>query len=458
MKTWQASAVVAAGCVMLAVAGLAFPGREPDGGGGGQVAQSKESPVAPAIERGAGAEEGTAETPVPKPKPISDTVHKGLDWLVKAQHENGGWGGGSHADQQNRDPHGVPVDPATTAFVASALLRAGHTPTTGAHKDAVRRATQYLCSTIEDSPAEDPKITTLTGTQPQSKLGPLVDTSMAAQYLARVLPALSKDDRLHARVDAALDRCLAKLKAAQREDGSWNVGGGWAPVLQSSLACSSLELAQVAGKPVDRAQLDKARDYQKGNFDTATGAVKAGDGAGIALYALSSAQRANAGEARAADDIVMRAKREGRVDADAPVSEESLRAAGVPEPQARKLSSANAAVIAQNKQLQSDEVLAGFGNNGGEEFLSYIFTSESLVITGGDAWKAWDEKMVARLAKIQNRDGSWSGHHCITSPVFCTAAVVQCLTTDRDAALLIQIAKNAAKAEGAGAVRTAQTE
>jgi hypothetical protein len=80
--------------------------------------------------------------------------------------------------------------------------------------------------------------------------------------------------------------------------------------------------------------------------------------------------------------------------------------------------------------------LSGFGNNGGEEFLSYMLTSESLVLQGGDAWPKWKQKMHTRMAKIQIANGSWTGHHCITSPVFCTAAVVQCLTADRDEELL----------------------
>jgi hypothetical protein len=54
--------------------------------------------------------------------------------------------------------------------------------------------------------------------------------------------------------------------------------------------------------------------------------------------------------------------------------------------------------------------------------------------------------MHGRLQKIQNSDGSWSGHHCITSPVFCTAAVVQCLTTDRDATFLVAMAERTHKA------------
>ena len=84
--------------------------------------------------------------------------------------------------------------------------------------------------------------------------------------------------------------------------------------------------------------------------------------------------------------------------------------------------------------LNDDAVLQGFGNNGGEEFLSYMMTSESLAHAGGEDWSAWYEKMNERLSAIQNGDGSWSGHHCITSPVFCTAAVIMTMTADRDGA------------------------
>ncbi len=95
-------------------------------------------------------------------------------------------------------------------------------------------------------------------------------------------------------------------------------------------------------------------------------------------------------------------------------------------------------------RLNDEALLSGFGSNGGEEFLSYLMSCESLVITGGKQFQEFHDKMHERLAKVQNSDGSWAGHHCITSPVFCTAAVVQCLTTDRDAKVLIQIARNAA--------------
>jgi hypothetical protein len=87
---------------------------------------------------------------IPDPQPIPEFVDKGIDWLIAAQHENGGWGAGTHANQQLKDPHKVEVDPATTAFAASALLRAGHTPTDGKFSKNVRRATEYLCGVVEE--------------------------------------------------------------------------------------------------------------------------------------------------------------------------------------------------------------------------------------------------------------------------------------------------------------------
>ena len=89
------------------------------------------------------------------------------------------------------------------------------------------------------------------------------------------------------------------------------------------------------------------------------------------------------------------------------------------------------------KKLLSDErVLSGFGNNGGEEFLSYMMASESLVVTGDNEWDKWYTRMNHLFERVQNQDGSWSGHHCITSPVFCTAAVILTMTADRDADFL----------------------
>jgi hypothetical protein len=400
------------------------------------------------------------------PREPSSTVTKGVAWLIAAQHPDGGWGGGSHAEQNIRDPQVVKTDPATTAFTLLSLLRAGHTPAGGEYKAQVRRGLEYLVSIVEKAPAEGPQITDIRGTQPQSKLGQFVDTPLTAQYLSRAIGILAKEDELYKRTDAALDKCLVKLQASQQKDGGWGQGGGWAPVLQSSLSCSALEIAQANGKVVDASKLELARQYQKGQVTVSAPAMAGGAGAGgaatsgavaasppatvmtktdtaagVELYAFNGAFRGNAVDALEADQVVELAVEQGRLPAGSKVSEENLRRAGRGEESARKLAQAAEQNEAQIARLDDEKLLAGFGNNGGEEYLSYLLTSESLVIAGGDKFHQWNDKMHGRLQKIQNADGSWTGLHCITSPVFCTAAVVQCLTTDRDAKFLIAMAE-----------------
>ncbi len=75
--------------------------------------------------------------------------------------------------------------------------------------------------------------------------------------------------------------------------------------------------------------------------------------------------------------------------------------------------------------------MAGFGSNGGEEFLSYLNIGESLLLKGGDDWAKWDDKISTSLSKVQNADGSWTGHHCITGRTFCTASALLVLMVDR---------------------------
>ncbi|MBT5910296.1 MAG: hypothetical protein HOH25_10880, partial [Opitutae bacterium] len=348
----------------------------------------------------------------------------------------GSWGAGFSSSQQVRDPHAVKGDPATTSFAAMAFLRSGHTPKKGKYKEVVRRATEALVKVVEEAPAEGPRITNLTGTQPQAKMGAFVDTSLTARFLARVLKEFPKKDKLRKRVDKAIDKCITKIQSSQQKDGSWK-GGGWASVLQSSLAGQALEIAQAAGKKVNQECLDRARKNQKDNFDLSSGKVRSDKAAGVELYAFAGAQRANAAETWEANDLVNRAKKEGKLDRDAKPTADNLRRIGVDKEKAEQLGQAVVQNEQQEKRVQNDEaLLTGFGNNGGEEYLSYLMTSESLVITGGKAWKQWDEKMHRRLRKIQSSNGSWTGHHCITSPVFCTAAVVQCLNTYRDVDML----------------------
>jgi hypothetical protein len=46
--------------------------------------------------------------------------------------------------------------------------------------------------------------------------------------------------------------------------------------------------------------------------------------------------------------------------------------------------------------------------------------------------------MSKKIISIQKNDGSWEGHHCITSPVFCTAVALLILSIHNDLDLSFQ--------------------
>ena len=91
----------------------------------------------------------------------------------------------------------------------------------------------------------------------------------------------------------------------------------------------------------------------------------------------------------------------------------------------------DAAQKALTARLDDARFVSGFGSNGGEEFLSYMLVAESLVVKGGAEWEKWNASMQNNLARVQNKDGSWTGHHCITGRTFCTAAALLGLMAER---------------------------
>jgi hypothetical protein len=363
--------------------------------------------------------------------PVAASIRHALDWLAAAQASNGGWGAGSYYQQEVLDPHAVETDPATTALVGMSLLRCGHRLDQGEYAPSLRRATDYLLHAVEGSSGAEPNITSLIHTQPQIKLGQNIDVILTAQYFSNLMRYLGKGHPLYQRIERALDKCIGKIQRDQDQDGSWKKGG-WAPVLQSALANNALESAQDMGIKVDSMVLKKSRDYQKSNFDPQTDAAVTGKSAGVLLYAISGSSRASAKESRIAKEKFNEAVQDGKLKKEDQMNEENLVKAGMTPSEAKNDITAYHIHEAATIKAQSQDVMNGFGSNGGEEFISYLMTGESLVMNGGQQWIKWYELMTARLIQIQNQEGCWSGHHCITSPVFCTATCLLVLSIDND--------------------------
>jgi hypothetical protein len=179
-------------------------------------------------------------------------------------------------------------------------------------------------------------------------------------------------------------------------------GQGWAPALAHACATKGLNRARQAGLQVRDDVLAKA----EGNAASAVtgGMAFGGEGAaGVALYAGAKniailQDSVNSNRARIAEVRQAAGKDLARF-------EEAEAAHG-------------AAQQAMVNRLDDQQFVAGFGSNGGEEFLSYMNISESLVVKGGAEWQKWDAKMTENLNRVQNQDGSWTGHHCITGRTF----------------------------------------
>jgi hypothetical protein len=312
-------------------------------------------------------------------QPVDSAIKKGAQWIASVQGHDGGWGqdgGETSYVRQNERLETNGNDVANTAVAALALRRAGNQ-----YQPNVERALAYILREVENSPAGGLRITDHNGTQIQRKLGPYIDTFLTSMLLSEVDGQMPKAAE-NARVRKALEKCVAKIQANQQHDGSWNVGGGWAPILGTSIASRSLYEAQKKGVQVDAAAMMLANNYTKQATPAGTAAS-----AGVALY--QSAQ---------ALEQLSRTPKD--------------RAANAPE------------IAAITSQLKNAKFVNGYGSIGGEEFFSYLNVSDGLRRTGGEQWNQWHTDITARILKLQNQDGTWAGSHCITGRVAVTSAAI----------------------------------
>jgi hypothetical protein len=374
--------------------------------------------------------------------PVSIAVDKGVKWLVSVQGKDGGWGqdGGetSYVRQGERlESNGNDV--ANTAVVALALLSTGTTPVQGPNHQALQRAVSFILDHVDRSPTDGLAVTNLTGTQIQRKLGPYIDTFLTSKLLAE-LDGNMGDPQANARVRRCLEKCVAKIEKNQLKDGSWNIAGGWAPILGTSMASQSLYLAQGKGLAVQQMAMSRVDVYTKLSAAAppppaampASSAGRVAAGAGVGVGAGSGVDLASA--------RVMAVPKSADAEVSAVSAGVSLykRAQELEQlTRTKKDRKENARQIADIKmQLSDPRFITGFGSIGGEEFFSYLNISDSLHRAGGPEWVRWNTDMKAKILKMQNEDGTWAGHHCITGRVAVTGAAILMLVADRENVVL----------------------
>ena len=403
---WGVIGAIGVGAVLLADA------RAEDGAA--PAKSSSVAPKAPAVVRGWDS------------VPLPPAVHKGLKWLIVSQHPNGGWSehGGRPTKASRSQPRGgkgytphIP-DVGNTSIAALALFEAGNTPCSGTFQAPLRRAVEYILAEVETSKKHGLAITDRTGTQLQNKIGRYADTFLAARVLVRA-DGQMRTKRENARVRQAVKKVLHKIEGGQSADGSWNSEGGWAPIHSTAYASQALWEAKAAGFDVDGWVLDKVERYTERTMRTSLRPppkpkkpVKRAGGPVVTPSPGPMVGRDAAGAA----GVVLYSISQG--------IEQLTRT-----PKARKR------YIRQIKDIEArvntEKVLKGLGSMGGEEFISYTNINLAMARLGGEKAARWNERMKERLSGLQNKDGSWSGHHCITGRTAVTGLAITTLLAER---------------------------
>lgn len=362
---------------------------------------------------GRGATGGPTEGPTPREEPptaggtdLPEDAARGIQWLLAHQLPSGAWGQGDSARA------GEAGNVADTCMATIALIRGGSTPSSGPNRENVARAVNFVLGSIEESDEDSMYVTEIRNTRVQSKIGQYVDTFASLNLMNEVrghMPNAVQETRL----EHAIARVIHKLETNQTSDGTW-AQSGWAPTLGQSLATRGLNRAARGGSAVSARVLERADRNARRRVDTRSRRFRRG-GRGSAGVDLYDAAEAASTMRETADALAHKGGGRGKQASPAAAARQRARAA----------SEALAA------RVQDPSFVSGFGSNGGEEFLSYMLISETLRASGGEPWENWRTRVAELLGGVQNGDGSWTGHHCITGRTFCTAMAVLVLLADR---------------------------
>jgi hypothetical protein len=298
-------------------------------------------------------------------------IRKGTAWLIKSLNADGGAG----------LDIGTSSDVACSGVVGLALLSQGETPLEGEHRRHQQRLAGFLLERVENMSGSGSL--QHSRSQIEGDLGPCATHFFATLCLSQMMGESINVDR-YAR---ALGRLENHISSTQQRDGSWG-GQAWAPLLATACGWVALRAANFAGITVTGSSR-RAGDYLIRNMPQ-IGRSWGSESWYHRLYGTAAGLRVLYAQGRD--------------------HEEKARIA---------LQDILALVESGNR---------AFGGAGGEEYLTFHFMTEMLMQKGGEQWARWYPAVRDKLIDVQNRDGSWTGHHCITSRTFSTACALMTLS------------------------------
>ena len=291
-------------------------------------------------------------------------IERGTHWLLQTMHRDGGCG--TDIDQ--------PSDIGCTAMVGLVLLSQGNTPTQGPHSREVKQILTYILKAVSAMPSDD--ITPELNTQLQNKIGRHAHSFFAALFLSQAVGEDWDSDQ----VRRGLHKLAICISRAQQADGAWG-NQSWAPMLGTVMGWVSLRGSASAGFRVEASASKTAVAIVRQMSQQLPSGSWMHD-----LYKNATGIRVLYAMGKQDDDIARRAFQ---------------------------------AVL----DLVGKDNTA-FAQAGGEEYLAFHLITECMLQAGGEDWRRWYPLVRDRVINVQNRDGSWTGHHCITSRTFCTAAAL----------------------------------
>ncbi len=298
-------------------------------------------------------------------------IKKGTAWLIKTINPDGGAG----------LDIGTLSDVACTSVVGMSLLSQGNTPLAGEHRLHQRKLTEFLLRRVENMSSGGSLQNQRS--QIEGDLGPFATHFFSTICLSQTIGEAPNVKRCR----QALQRLERYISSSQKGDGSWG-SDAWAPMLATAVGWISLRASNSAGIKVSGSS-KKAGEYLVRNMPSI--GRKWGSGNWYhRLYGTASALR-----------VLYAMGREK-------------------EKKAQKALEDILALVETNNRA--------FGGAGGEEYLTFHFMTEMLMQKGGDDWVRWYPTVRDKLINVQNKDGSWTGHHCITSRTFSTACALMVLS------------------------------
>ena len=264
---------------------------------------------------------------------------------------------------------GAPSDLSCTAIVGLALQSDGSSPIGGPQHHLVRKCVTHIGDAVRDN-----RFRVNLSSQVKADLCGFADHHFAAMFFSQVL---GEDKRIEP-VKGLLRILVKQIGRGQSKQGHW--GQGRYPRLAAVTGWVSLRGAHFAGLSIN-ASADLTARYliqqMKGNYRNLF--VNA---SGIRVLYAMGMENTNVAK-RAFDQAIQMG----------------------------------------TKQFRS------FSRFGGEQYLAFHYINEAMLARGGNYWKQWFPVVRDKLIEVQNSDGSWTGHSCITSRTFCTACALLVLTS-----------------------------